>query len=313
VRNHPSKPSIVQKSPSQETQSSWAFTGLRALEYNRLAIFCRSDVSRPNNCNNKRPIAEDGANKDDTRADKGTNEARPNDKGSHSFSSCQQNSGAYEPDNFDKDRSQDQSSTNSGGIDTQKVRSDQNCNGKGDRGHDNEDKAADNADHGKICRLIEKIETSVKHENDHNERTRTRIQSLWEKTDYLTLAQWAFDSLVDSEENDPIRRVFLKLGLHRNLNARIKQGALLGHTSPRFKKQFKEDMIQESPTFRGGNSDLQEANRRRFDYYLQQGAIIDKLCTLCAGLVALVAPILTSAEYDLWFINVNVLIFSSGL
>jgi len=64
--------------------------------------------------------------------------------------------------------------------------------------------------------------------------------------------------------------------------------------------------------FRGGDSDLQEANRRRFDYYLQQGAIIDKLCTLCAGLVALVAPILTSAEYGLWFINVNVLIFSSG-
>lgn len=312
MRHHPSKPTIVQKFQSHwQTHSSWAFTELRALEHNRLAVFCRSDVSRRRNsrdCNNKRPIAEDGANEGDTEA---RTEARANDKGCHSSSSCQQISGTNEPDNSGKARSQGQSSTNSGGIDTQRVQSDQNRNGKDDRGHDNKAKAANDADQVKICRLIEKIEMSVK--NDDNERTRTRIQNLWEKTDYLTLAQWAFDSLVDSEENDPVRRVFLKLSLHRNLNERIKQGALLGHTNPRFKKKYKEDMMQESRSFRGGDSDLQMMNRRLFNFYVQQGAIIDKLCSLCAGLVALVAPILTVAEYGLWFIYVNVLIFSPGL
>jgi len=316
VRHHPSKPSIVQKFQSQQTQSTWAFTGLRPLEHNQLAVFRRSDVSRRRDSrdgNNKRPIAEDGADEGDIEAGKDTNEARANDKGSDSASSGQQNSGANDSDNSDKDRSQDQRSTNSGGIDTQKVQSDQNRNGKGDRGHDHVDKAANDADHVKIYGLIEKIEMSVKpYEDDHNERTRTRIQTLWEKIDYLTPAQWAFDSLVDSEENDPVRRVFHKLSLHRNLNERITQGALLGHTSPQYKKQYKEDMMQESPLFRGNGSNLQATNRRRFDFYLQQGAIIDKLCTLCAGLVALVAPMLTSAEYGLWFIDVNVLISSPG-
>ena len=291
-------------------------TGLRALEHNRLAVFCHSDVSRQRNsrdCSNERPIAEDGANEGDIAADKHTNEARANDKGSDSASLCQQNSDANEPDHSDEGRSQDQSSMNGGGIDTQKVRSDQNRKGKRHRGHDNEDKVANDADHVKIYRLIEKIETFVKHfENDHNERTRTRIQSLWERIDYLTPAQWAFDSLVDSEEKDPVRRVFYKLSLHRNLNERFKQGALLGHTSPQYKKQYREDMMRESPSFRGSDSDLQANHRRRFYNYLQEGAIIDKLCTLCPGLVALVAPILTSAEYGLWFINVNVLIFSPG-
>lgn len=80
--------------------------------------------------------------------------------------------------NFDKDRSQDQSNTNSDNIDTQKIRSNQNYNDKNDREHDNEDKVANNANHDKICKLIEKIKMFVKHKNDHNERTRTRIQSL---------------------------------------------------------------------------------------------------------------------------------------
>ncbi len=301
MRHHPSKPSIVQKVQSQQTQSSWAFTELRALGHSRLAVFCRSD------CNNKRPIAADCANEGDTEAGTDTDEARANDKGSHSSSSCQQNSGTNEPNNSDKACSQAQSSTISAGIDTQRVQSDQNRNGKGDRGHD---QAANDADQVKICKLIKKIEMSVKH--DHNERTRTQIQNLWKEIDYLTLAQWAFDSLVDSEENDPVRRVILKLSLHRNLNERIKQGALHGHTSPHIKKKHKEDMMQESRLFRGDDSDLQVQNRRRFNYYLQQGGIIDGLCSLCAGLVALVAPILTREEYGLWFIYVNVLIFSPG-
>jgi len=302
VRHNPSKPTIVQELQSQQTHSSWAFTESRPLEHNRLAVFCRGDVSRRGNsghCNNKRPIPEDGANEGDTEA---RTEACANDKGI---------SGTNEPENPGKACSQGQSSTNSGGIDTQRVQSDQNRNGTDNRGHDNKAKAANDADQVKICRLIEKIELSVKH--NHNERTRTRIQNLWEKTDYLTLAQWAFDSLLDLEANDPLRRVFLKLSLYQNLNKRIKQGALLGHTSSRFKTKYKEDMMQESRSFRRGDGGLQVKKRRAFNNYVQQGAVIDKLCSLCAGLVALVAPILTETEYGLWFILVNLLIFSPGL
>ena len=235
MRHRPSKPSIFQKSQSQQTQSSWAFTGLRALKHNRLAVFCRSDVSQrrdTRDCNNERPIAEDGVNEEDIEAGKDVNKASANDKGSDSASSCQQNSGTNEPDNSDKNRLQDQSCTNSGGIDTQNVQGDHNGNGKDNRGDDNQDKAANDANHIKINRLIEKIEKSItKDDDNHDERTRTRIQTVWERIDYLTSAQWDFDSLVESEKNDPVRGVLHKLSLHRNLNERIKQGVLRGQSN----------------------------------------------------------------------------------
>ena len=300
MRHHPSKPSIVQKSQWQQTQSSWACAGLRALEHNRLAVFCRSDVSQrrdSRDCNDQRPNAEDGDNEGDTEAGQDISETSANDNGSDSAS---QNSGTKEPDNSDKDRSQDQSNINSGGIDTPEVQGSQNGNGKENREDDNQDKAAHDKDHVKINRLIEKIEKSIDKYNDgHDERTHTRIQTLWKRIDYLTSAQWDIDSLDDSEKNDPLRRVLHKLSLHRNLKKRIEQGAILGHTSPQYKKQYKEEMMQESPSFRDSDSNLQENDRRRFDVYLRQGAIFDKLYTLCAGSVALVAPILTSAEYGL--------------
>ena len=312
MRHNPFKPTIVQKSQPQQTQFTWAFRGLRTLEHNRLAVFCRSDVSQRKDsrvCNSETPIAEDGANQGDIEVGTDINKASANDKGSDSSSSCQQNDGTNEPNDSDKDRAQGQSSTNSGGTDNQNVQGNQN----GERGNDNQDKAAYDTNHVKIYKLIEKIETHVKpYEDDHTERTRTRIETLWERIDYLTPAQWNFDSLVDLEDNDPIRSVFHKLSLHRNLRERIKQGAARGHTSPQYKKQYKEDMMQESPSFRGGDSDCQALSRRRLDYYLQQGAIFDKLCVLCPGLLALVAPVLTLIEYGLWFIDVTMLIFLLG-
>ena len=56
---YPSRPTSVQKS-----QFRWALRGLRALEHNRLAVFCRSDVSHRKDSrdrNSEAPIAQDGA------------------------------------------------------------------------------------------------------------------------------------------------------------------------------------------------------------------------------------------------------------
>lgn len=122
----------------------------------------------------------------------------------------------------------------------------------------NQDKAADDADHVKIYKLLKKIEMSVKtYEHDHN--ARTPIQTVWEKNDYLTSAQWDLDSLVDSDIKDLVQRVFHKLSLHWNLKERIEQSALLRHTSPQYKKQYKEDMMQESSSFHGSKINLQVA------------------------------------------------------
>ena len=71
--------------------------------------------------------------------------------------------------------------------------------------------------------------------------------------------------------------------------------------------------MQELRLFRRGDSGFQVKKRRAFNNYVQQSAVIDKLCLLCAGLVALVASILTETEYGLWFILVNLLIFSPEL
>jgi len=96
-----------------------------------------------------------------------------------------------------------------------------------------------------------------------------------------------------------VRRIFLKLSLHRNLNKRIKQNTLLEHTNLQFKKKYKENIIQELQLFRDDNSNLQIINCRLFNFYVQQNTIIDKLCLLCAELVILVVSIFTIAEYNL--------------
>ena len=121
-----------------------------------------------------------------------------------------------------------------------------------DRGNDSRNKAAIDADHVKINRLIEKIEKSIKKRaDDYDERTRTWIQSLWEKIDFMISAQWDFDLLVDSAENDPVRVVLHKMGLYRNLSERIEEGASHGRTYRKYYKLHKERMMQESLSFHG--------------------------------------------------------------
>lgn len=289
MRHHYSESSVVQKSQSQQIQSSWACTESRTFGNDRLAVFCLGDVpQRRDSRHEERPIAENGGIERDKDAGKDI-ETNANDKGSDSTTSCQQNRGYDEPYNPEIDHSQDQN-----------IHSDHNGNGKDNSGDDNKNKAANDANRIKINRLIEKIENSIKkRKDDHDERTHTWIQTLWEKIDFFTSAQWDFDSLVDSAENDPVRVVLHKMSLYRNLNARIEQGVLRGRTHRQYHKQYKREMMEESLSFRGIDSKVQESKRRLFDLYLQQGALFDRMCTLCAGLVGLVAPILTTSEYGL--------------
>lgn len=303
MRQYPSKTSVIQKCQSQQTQSLWACNGLRAVDCNRLAVFCLSGVSRRRDirdCNSKRPITEDGGIEGDKDAVKDINETSASNKGSDSASSCQKNSGINEPDSSDKDRSQDQGNANSDGVDTPNTQGDHNGNGKDGRGDDSQNKPAYDAKDIKINALIEKIEMSLKTpEDDLNKRIRSWNLSLWEKIEFLTSAQWHFDSLIDSKENDPVRRVIHKLSLYRKLEEKINQGALNGCQHKTYTRQYKDDVMEVSPSFRALDSKSQQSKRRLFDRYLQQGAVFHRLCSLCPGLMGLIAHTLTISEYGL--------------
>jgi len=316
VRHHPSKSSVVQKSQSQQKRSSWACTGLQTLGHDRLAVFCLGDSSRQKtspDSNSERPIAEDGGIEGDKDAGQDINETNRTDQDSDSASLCQKNGGTNEPDSSNNDRSQHQSNTSSDGTDNVNAQGDHNAIRKGDGRYNSQEEIPIGTKQAKINRLLEKIEKSIKTRTDnHDEYTRLLNRSLWKGIDFVTSAQWHFDSLVDSAENDPVRVVLHKLSLHQNLKERIEQGALHGHIHPQYKRRYKDDMMQESPSFRALDRKHQESKRHLFDLYLRQGAVFDTLFILCPGLVGLVAPLLTTSEYGLLLIDVSVLIFSIG-
>jgi len=317
VRQCPSKSFVVQKRQSQQTQSLWACTGLRSTNRDRLAVFCLSGVSQRRDLrdwNSKKPIAKDGGNEGDKNAVRDTNETTANGNGNGSDSaSSQKNSGTNERESSDKDRSQDQSNTNSDGIDTQNLQGDHDGNGKDDLGDDSQDKSADDAKGAKLITLIEKVEKSINTpEDDLDERIRSWNPFLWEGVEFISSAQWHFDSLVDSKENDPVRRVIHKLSLHWKLEEKINQGALNGCQHKTYTRRYKDDVMKVSPSSRALDSKRRQSKRHLFDRYLRQGAVFHRLCSLCPGLMGLIAPTLTIHEYGLFLIDVSVLIFSPG-
>lgn len=300
MRHYPCKSSVVQKSQSQQTQSSWACAGLRTFEHDQLAVFCLSGQRRDRcDSSSERSIAEDSGIEGDKGTSEDVNETSGSNNGNNSTSSYQENSATNRPDSSDKDRSQDQSNTNSDGIDNQNVEGDYSPNGQDNSGDDSQDETADNA---KINRLIEKIEKSIKAREDNlEEYTSSWNETFWAGVDSKTPAQWSFDSLVDSAENDPFRAVIHRLSLHRNLEERIRQNARQGQTHKKYKRQCKDDMMEESPSFCALDSQRQDSRRRMFDIYVRQGAIFDKMGQLCPGFVGLIAPILTFSEY-VWYL-----------
>lgn len=79
-------------------------------------------------------------------------------------------------------------------------------NSKDDLGDNSQATNADDAKDTKLDTLIEKVEKSINMSEDGlNERIRSWNPSLWEGVEFISSAQWHFDSLVDSKENDPVR------------------------------------------------------------------------------------------------------------
>lgn len=163
MRHCPSRPSIVQKSQLQQTQSLWACTGLRALDDDhRLAIFSRR---HSRDCSSKRFIAENAGIKDGI--DAGISETSVNEKNSDFAPSCQSDSGVNKPDSFDKDSLQDQSNKGNHCIETQNHRGDPNDK-EGDDNNNNDDNdddddtgshdnTADDANDANVNPLVEKV------------------------------------------------------------------------------------------------------------------------------------------------------------
>ena len=67
-------------------------------------------------------------------------------------------------------------------------------------------------------------------------------------------------------------------------------------------------MMRESLSLRALDSKNRESKRHLFDLCLRQGAVFDRLFTLCPELLGLVALLLTTLKYGLLFIDVSVLI-----
>lgn len=289
MRHQPSKSSLVAKSKSQQKQSPWACTGLQSLDRDRLAIFRFNDTlpiaAKDDSVDGAKGVAQD------------TNEINDIDQGSNSADLSQTSSSTNESDSSEDDRSQTHSTTSSDGANSENARGDHNAKRKGHCEKTSQDKIRIGAKQIKINKLLDKIEKSVLARKDHlDEFTRPLNQSLWEGVDFITPAQWHFDSLVDSADNDPVQAVLHKWCMYRNLEERIEQGAIEGHTKPQVKKEYKIEMLTESLSFQAVNSQNRENKRRQFDLYLQQGAIFDTLFKLCPGLMGFIAPFLKTTE-----------------
>ena len=320
VRSRPAQPSIVQPSQSQQVQSLWACTGSHAVNDDRLAIFCRR-TSR--DCNSKRRIAEDGGTEDGGSKDGGTDDGGSKDGGTEDSSSedddteGDKDAGINETNATDNNKdsttcSQDQSKTYSDSIHIQNVQGDHNGNGNDDREDDSQDQNADNAKATKINPLIQKVENfiSTQREDELQSCIRAWNPSLWKGPRFITSAQWHFDWLVDSKENEPVRKVIHKMGLHRDLEKQIEHGARSGRQHKTFTRQYKDNVMKISLSSKTPTKD-EKAKRRIFDIWLQQGAVLHKLYSLCPGFMGLIAPTLKTSEYGLLFVHMSALILST--
>ncbi|KAL9030081.1 MAG: hypothetical protein Q9196_001756 [Gyalolechia fulgens] len=301
------RPSIVQKSQSQQPQSLWACTDLRTTDDDhRLAIFSRRD-SR--DCSSKRPILENASTEDGI--DAGINDSSVNERNSDSGPSCPNDSSTNKPDSFNKDGTQEQSNTDNHCIETQNDRGDHSDNEGDDNDSDNnnhnnndnsnasQDNTANDANNANVNLLVEKVKNFIttRSKDELESCIRPWNRSLWEGTKFITSAQWHFDSLIDMKENDPVRRVIHKLSLHCHLKKKIKHGTLKGCRHQSYTRQYKDDVMEISPLCASLDGKPRKAKRRLLDLYLQQGALFHKLCSLCPGLMGLVAPPLRTAEY----------------
>ena len=230
---------------------------------------------------------------------------RNRNNSSTSASSAQKKSNTHKLNSSNKDYSQDQSNTNNPGIDIQNVQGDRGNNAEGDRRPDrvtlSKRNTISNAD---IALLIERIESSkYLHENELQSLP-SQWSTLWDKVEFKTCVQWHFTSLIDSNEKTPIRAVIHKWSLYKELQRRLEQGTL-GKSA----KEHKDEMLQELQLSQALTSVQRRSKHHLFSIYLRHGTIFQKMLELCLATLVLVAPYLTRQEYDLYSLNVNLLIF----
>ena len=156
------------------------------------------------------PVAENASIEDGI--DAGISETSVNEKNSDSAPSCQNDSGTNKPDSFDKDSSQDQSNTDNHCIETQNDRGDHSDKEGDDNNNDDngsQNNTADDANDTNVNPLVEKVKKYIttRSKDELESCIRPWNHSLWEGTKFITSAQSHFDSLIDMEDNVPVRRV----------------------------------------------------------------------------------------------------------
>ena len=92
---------------------------------------------------------------------------------------------------------------------------------------------------------------------------------MWEGIELRTYAQWYFDSLVDSKENDPVRRVIHKWSLYREMEKKRNQGAINESRHQAYTKRCKDNILQALPLFQALGSVQQQVQRNLLNTYLR--------------------------------------------
>lgn len=286
---------LSQRPQSQPRQSSWAFSKLCTIDnYHQSAIFYRRDSIDYSSDNS---IIEDS--NDEGNNDGSINAISTNNKNSKSASPYHNESGNSKPDGSDNDRLQDQNNTITHSIDTQTVQGDHSDNG----GNDNSGGQRNTAD-DEINALVVKFGEFI------TGKSKDTLESCihpWHRPlkgiVCITSAQWHFDSLMDMQLNDPVRKVIHKLGLYHYLQETSNLISLGGCDNRPHMRRYKDEVMNVSQY--SAAPDGKRNLRRQFDRFLQEGKVIHKLFTLNPGYMGLIAPTLTQAEYGLLIISVS--------
>ena len=233
---------------------------------------------------------------------------RNRNNSSTSASSAQKKSNTHKLNDSNKDYSQDQSNTNKPGIDTQNVRGDRGNNAEDDRRPDlvtiSKRNTTSNADIAKAKLLIGRIESFKYLQENELQSLPLQWSTLWDEVEFKTSVQWHFTSLIDTKEKSPIRAAIHKWSLYKELERRLEQGTL-GKSA----KEHRDDMLRELQSSQALTRVQRRSKHHLLSIYLRHGTIFQKMLELCSATIMLVAPYLTRQEYDLYSLNVNLLIF----
>ena len=256
---------------------------------NQQAVFSLSNSLPPRESykgGNKRPFVENHSN-----AIQDIKKPRKTNNGSTFASSAQRNRNIHELNSSHKDCSQDESNTNDTGIDTQNSQSDRGDDAEDNR--TNRDKQGNTIDNADVARVIERIQCSKSLQKNELQSLLSEWSSLWERVDFQTSVQWHFTSIGDAIKKSPIRVAIHKWSLYKELEERMKQGGLC-----KSEKDYKDEMRQELLSLQTLTSAQRESRSHQFLLYLRHGAVFHRMLELCPATILLVAPYLTTREYD---------------